>query len=165
MSKYRERIDDGLCGLCGKKSDNNICDDCKIRSNEQRRSRRLKNRLAGKCLWCSGSAVSQSTLCESCKKGRRFSNIKSHYRRRYGCGWEELVKLYQAQNKVCAYSGLPITIGVDAELDHIIPKSKNGFDATDNYQWVHCQVNRMKCTMLHEEFIDLCTKIANNFQG
>lgn len=67
--------------------------------------------------------------------------------------WSSLVGL---ADKTCPYTGINLEIGVNASLDHIIPKSRGGVNDLSNFQFVYCQgsfdVNRMKGDMTEEEF-------------
>jgi len=56
-------------------------------------------------------------------------------------------------------------MGVDAELDHIIPSSRGGSDEPSNTQWVLCVVNRMKDHMLQPEFFGLVEKLYFTMKG
>jgi len=89
----------------------------------------------------------RSELC-----GRKFSlDIKF--------GWE----LFEAQNRKCALTGLPIyfdkcTGNTTASLDRI--DSTLGYEK-DNVQWVHKDVNKMKNVYSVEYFIKICKLVAS----
>lgn len=78
--------------------------------------------------------------------------------------WKDLDLLYTKQNGKCAISGLPITIGKNASIDHIRPLSKHPELLNDlsNLQWIDERINRMKLNMEYQEFIDLITIILDN---
>lgn len=78
---------------------------------------------------------------------------------------EYLNNLFESQNHKCALSGLSI------EPDLVTPVSKQSMsiDRIDsnigyeegNIQWVDKRINMMKGTLSNEEFIELCTMVAN----
>ncbi len=78
--------------------------------------------------------------------------------------WQQWLK----QGEKCALSGIKLTIernykkmkeGMSASLDRI--DSKKGY-TTDNIQWVHKDLNKMKMNYDNQYFIDMCKLIANN---
>ncbi len=78
--------------------------------------------------------------------------------------WRQLKDLFESQNGRCALSGVSLTLGVDVELDHIKPSSREGTDSLDNVQWVLCVVNRMKDHMLESEFFGLVEKLYHTMK-
>lgn len=156
MSKYTERISQGLCGQCGKKSDGKRCELCMKKSRDNNKRYKNERQKCGICRHCKRPAMEGSLFCDI----HQLSEISHRYTRRYNCNFEQLVELHKAQHGRCPYSNLPITIGKDAAIDHIIPKSKGGTNSIENYQWVHRLANNMKSDIPHDEFIALCKKIA-----
>lgn len=74
--------------------------------------------------------------------------------------WDQWV----TQKMECALTGIPLelrwnTIGTDttASLDRI--DSSKGY-TTDNIQWVHKDINRMKMNLTEERFVELCRLVA-----
>lgn len=63
------------------------------------------------------------------------------------------MELLEQQKSQCAYTGLPISIGLNAAVDHKLPKSKGGTNDLQNLHWIHSGVNLMKGNMDHIEFI------------
>jgi len=72
---------------------------------------------------------------------------------------KELKLLLERQDYCCAISGIPLDPET-AELDHIQPLSRGGTHELANIQIVDTRVNRMKGTMMMDEFIEICCKIA-----
>ena len=69
--------------------------------------------------------------------------------------------MLQKQSYRCPYSGLPLEVGGNASIDHIIAKSVRPdlrYEPS-NLQWVDVDVNRMKSDKTHEEFIALIERI------
>lgn len=67
-----------------------------------------------------------------------------------------LNSIWLEQARRCKYSGLPLTMGVDASLDRI--DSTLGY-VKGNVQWVHKTVNYMKWDTSEEEFLFMVTNI------
>ena len=65
MSKYKDRIDSGLCGICGCKNPDGgyCCLDCKAKTNKKRQERVANNK--GLCRDCSAK-ISSGTKCQRC---------------------------------------------------------------------------------------------------
>jgi 5-methylcytosine-specific restriction endonuclease McrA len=47
----------------------------------------------------------------------------------------------------------------DSQIDHILPRAKNGTDAIENLQWVCSEVNLAKRDMNTEDFVGLCEDV------
>lgn len=90
------------------------------------------------------------------KTGIRFER---QTRSRSEAGAKDLFMLLKEQKFRCALSGVKL-LPETAALDHIIPVSRGGSDAIDNLQWVDCRINKMKGSMVLEEFLDLCSKVS-----
>ena len=63
------------------------------------------------------------------------------------------------QKYKCAYTGIDLEPGVNASLDHIIPKTKGGSNDLTNIQWIDKDVNIFKGGMMHAKFIEVIKKI------
>jgi len=163
MSKYTDRVEQGLCGFCGKTN----CD-CKEQRRIKRKNKRQLKKTLGICRECDKPATN-NRFCKSCwdkqKLIRQRMHRKSNYQTTYNVEWETLYDLYNQQGGCCALSGIPITIGVDATIDHIIPKCKGGKNVIENYQWVHKKVNKLKYVWPQTEFIEWCTLIAKHCEA
>jgi 5-methylcytosine-specific restriction endonuclease McrA len=48
--------------------------------------------------------------------------------------WKELQELFERQGRRCALSGVPLTLGCDTEVDHIVPRSRGGANDITNLQ-------------------------------
>jgi hypothetical protein len=165
MSIYSERKQQGLCGYCGKGE----CD-CKVRRNELNNRRRRLKTANGLCRTCSRPRT-KGVYCQPCWEWRRKYKPKPEtlevkaarsYRKNYGLEWKPLKAKFDKQTGRCAISGVQITIGRNAELDHIIPKAKGGTNTIENLQWVHSTVNRIKGALLLTELVKWCDLILNN---
>ncbi len=72
---------------------------------------------------------------------------------------EDIQEVYEQQHKVCAFSGLPLTFGVDASVDRL--DSKEGYTRA-NIQIVHKQLNMIKRDTPNEQFIEWCCLVAKH---
>lgn len=70
----------------------------------------------------------------------------------------EISRLWKKQRGVCALSGRRLNRD-NAEIDHIIPKTRGGSCHIDNLRWVHRDVNRAKRNLLDSEFFALCQEV------
>lgn len=62
--------------------------------------------------------------------------------------------MFNKQQGKCPYTGVELTIGVNAELDHKISRKLGGKDTLDNLQWVLSIVNTMKWCHLEKDFLN-----------
>lgn len=157
--KTKIRREKGLCGICGKPNDSDKmnCEDCRSRLYSRTKQTRQQRADAGLCSGCGETPelVPGKAVCLLCHMKERSVSI-------FGTIAEAqaLLDLWEAQNGVCPYTGLQLTLGVDAHLDHIVPLSKRGANAVGNLQWVHKDVNEMKAHFTEEEFLRLVGLIA-----
>lgn len=158
VKKYQDaHRQQGLCiqcpapALAGKVR----CADCLKRRTVIRKSRRDRAEELGMCYQChTATKMTSHKLCEDCYfKGTCASHFGSQVQ------WRSLKEKFFLQNGKCALSGVSLTLGIDVELDHIVPSSRGGKDELDNVQWVLCVVNRMKDHMLETEFFGLVEKL------
>jgi hypothetical protein len=155
---YRDdRKQRGLCIQCGEPTQNEYvrCDKCLAAQKELGQKRKDKLLSEGLCQSCGLEKFVEGQLnCETCcLKGISYSLWQTTSR------WEELKTLYEKQGGVCPYTGEVIRIGVDASIDHIVPKSLGGSDELSNLQWINYWVNIMKWDRPEEEFKTMITKI------
>jgi hypothetical protein len=122
-------------------------------------------------VWCAQCKQRNSKKCvESDWTGT--PGIPSHYYTRtkdsakkrnisFEISNEEMYKLYVEQSRSCALTGVPIsfTDKNKASLDRI--DSSIGY-TSNNVQWVHKDINRMKSVFPQEHFVSLCHAVANN---
>lgn len=108
---------------------------------------------------------------------RGYREIRSHFWNGYRRGAEarripfDLTMkyawdLFEAQDRKCAFSGVPLTFGVSkrnslttASIDRIDPNK--GY-VEGNVQWVHKQVNIMRNTLSVADFIQWCRSVTEH---
>lgn len=141
----------GCCTVCGgdAKTGKTKCQICIDNNRQSQLRRKFEFQALGLCWGCGKTApIEGNNWCRVCiLKSASKGNLKSISR------WQDLADLYDAQGGVCPYLGMPITIGIDAQLDHIVARSKGGANELSNLQWVSTWANRMKHDDSHEEFI------------
>lgn len=69
-----------------------------------------------------------------------------------------LARAWYKQRGRCSYTGK--RLDKTAEVDHKIPVSRGGTNDPDNLHWVTAEANFVKRAMTHDEFINICTDIA-----
>ena len=73
--------------------------------------------------------------------------------------YEVLREVFKRDGGVCPYSGRKLILGVNAALDHKVPKMAGGGNEKDNLQWVHVAANNAKWHMAETEFLQLVEDI------
>ena len=99
------------------------------------------------CDKCHEKNVGNSKLCEICSLKRSSYDLFGTEQK-----WKSLAALLQRQNFTCPYTGIKLFIGVNASIDHKIPKALEGSNDLGNLVWVHIWINKMKYVTLPEEF-------------
>lgn len=147
----------GLCIECSNAVSNGRlrCDECLARRSKKRtenKAKAIENNLCRECFVI--PSFGQSRMCKKCfakKISRRYFKTSAH--------WQELLDKFEAQSGICAYSGRPLKLSEDTELDHIVPRSRGGANEVSNVHWVLTSVNRMKRNLLESEFFALINDI------
>ena len=139
------------------------CDECRLKVAQYAKKWRGKCILSGLCTDCGVEPfLSNQTSSETVKRCRRCL-IRNLARVHLGSTSKAhvLENMLQKQSYRCPYSGLPLEVGGNASIDHIIAKSVRPdlrYEPS-NLQWVDVDVNRMKSDKTHEEFIALIERI------
>lgn len=156
----------GMCPECGTRppaDGSKRCEQCRVRarrnsqkpsSKEYHKNRRARLISEGTCIHCAKNKNNGTQLCDDCNIG----SIATHAGRR-DC-FVELKQKLTDQKFVCPISGVRLTVGVNASLDHIVPRARGGSDELDNLQWVDKMTNNMKLDRTTEEFIAHCRLIV-----
>jgi len=141
------------------------CPECKIK----RRSRlfteaKQKQKESGICKYCQNPSIHFSIYCpyHYC-----FAVCKSSLGLKAKDVGElalELTRKLEAQNFLCYYTGLPLTIGVNSSLEHIIPRSVDAEKILDidNLVWIRFEVNMMRRNMSFTDFTKFCKACAQS---
>lgn len=158
------RIAAGLCVRCGEQpaSVGQQCTECVERKRRYDRVRAAELKSKGLCAECGNfKALPDNIACEKCYLKQKSRDHLGSVR-----GWRALRRLWSKQKGVCPYTGLHLTMGIDASIDHIKPKYLYPELAKDldNLQWVHKTVNEMKGYQTEQEFLALINLICT-YQG
>jgi 5-methylcytosine-specific restriction endonuclease McrA len=110
---------------------------------------------AGLCVLCGKLPhTAGSKACQGCYLKQMSGWVFKNQRHA-----AELQDLWEKCGGRCAYTGLPLTLGVDAELDHIVPESRGGTHDVSNLQWIHFMVNQMKFDYPEADFLAMVAAI------
>ncbi len=154
---YRAKRGAGICYGCSSRPSlpgRSKCEACR-QSLE-----RLKNERAAKglCRYCNhgNEAVAGSTRCETCLlKQKAMSHFGSSKK------WTVLKSIWDKQHGICPYTAISLNLA-DADVDHIVPRAKNGTEDASNLQFVHRVANEMKRGHSEEQFLEWIRIIYTN---
>ena len=150
-----------ICIDCEKPTITSVyCPECLILQAKSRNKRRKYRRKNGICTHCRKKAVNSSSLCER----HILEKISYRYFRttKYA---DKLREKLTSQNYKCVYSGFPLRLGVNTEVDHILPKYLGGKNTINNLQWVDSSVNKMKNFLSEDEFLRIVKAICINLKS
>lgn len=171
MSKRRElHRTTNSCVTCGKPLDTvfTVCKVCLEAQRQHRHKKRSERRAQGICEDCGRNpSVASSdrkvgSLCEICYLK---DTARTHF---VSCKrWTELQDLFDKQS-ICPYTGIPLKLGVNTSLDHIIPKCHGGGEDIENLQWIYksgsVDINLMKGGMTDKLFRKVVSHIFKTIQ-
>jgi len=112
------------------------------------------------CVKCGESAIETNVFCIDC-----WFQDRASYRLGTSSYAKDIKELWNKQNGRCFYTNEILVPGKNASIDHQIPTSRGGNNDISNLRWVTTQVNMIKSSLTHEEFIQFCKNIAENFNG
>lgn len=146
---------DGLCQWCGEVTDKTYCKICSNKRRLQAKQRRLILTKQGLCCVCGVNyKLENTTLCIDCNL-KKIADTYFKDRSRHN----ELLQIYEKQKGICPYTGRKIKIGLDASIDHIVPRAKNGTNDVSNLQWIYTPCNFMKLDYYEKDFLDIVKMI------
>jgi hypothetical protein len=154
--RVKKLLEQGLCAQCRKPSDKRVCRDCSDKNNTRRMEKFKVRESAGICIRCGKmpSVLNNRKCTVCCLKHSAWTYFRD------GNKWVNLQELFDSQKGLCPYTGRQLTIGLDAEIDHIISRHQGGKDEISNFQWVYRDINKMKAHQSHEQFIDLIREVV-----
>ena len=155
-----------ICTNCGLPAHKHhiYCQRCLSKKRQTTAARTARRDAAGLCARCGkgqkllgGMVVRECLVCF----------FKRHARVAMGSEgrWRELVRLYLAQGGRCWFSGRKLTLGWNASLDHLIPKSRRRDLSRDvnNLAWCLYSLNLAKGVKTEGEFVRSFLKTAAAF--
>ena len=77
----------------------------------------------------------------------------------------DLYKKLVSQKWKCVYSGFPLKLGINAELDHIVPKYLGGKNTINNVQWVDSSINKLKGIFPEKKLLEIVEAIYINLKS
>lgn len=149
--RRKERKNQGECPQCGgaPAEDNVLCTPCQERFQKYH----TKRVDGGSCQSCPRPRTEHSAYCLTCyfKKCARM-NLKKKGKEATQLG-RDLHALFDSQGGLCALTGLPMLPGVNASVDHVVPRSKGGLDEVGNLRWIRREMNDFKGDRTDEEIL------------
>jgi 5-methylcytosine-specific restriction endonuclease McrA len=143
------------------KVENDTIEEMKRQYCRERRKRQLQNgKRDGTCTKCGKQRVGNTELCEL-----HYYQNSSWCRTGTTINAKRLKEKLEEQDFKCYYTGKPLAIGINASLDHVLsiknhPNEKND---VENLVWCLKDINLMKNGMDKDEFIAICSLIAERF--
>jgi hypothetical protein len=166
-TKKENRIWSSLCQSCGKpygqpKRSKWVCEECKCSNRQKQADLKVIRIEAGLCYKCGKDKDTNNDRCTICYL-KDISHTQFKQRKRY----TDLLELFEKQKGVCPYTGRQLTIGVNASVDHIVPKSRGGSNDISNLQWLYngdFDVNWIKGMLLEGEFFGAIIEIYGHLE-
>lgn len=175
---FRDLTKGRICNLCGQYKDrehfyphptgfnglNTRCKGCYYKVGNTPRAKRIKKntyrkrKQSGECVKCGLTSLPDNVFCWHC-----WFSDKASQRCEGDDKLEAILKLWEHQNGLCFYSDEKLVPGQNASLDHQLPRSQGGTNEISNLKWVCRRINLMKTDMTHDEFVSMCTYVANKF--
>lgn len=131
------------------------CLACRSRRNLQSKKTYHERVARGQCPYCT-DAASIGIFCQT----HWFKNVGVSHGLGSKRGVELLKNLWEEQHGRCAVTGVKLTPGFNASIDHITPKSRGGSSDKSNLRWVLLRINQCKWDMTHEEFVEVCRLVV-----
>lgn len=143
----------GICTSCFKRpfeENRTRCGKC-LKANLRYINRKMKE---GFCSCGTKTLDGNKYKCEKCwYKTVAYNTLNDRSR------WEEIKGLMESQGYICAITGDTLIPGVNASLDHKMPKSRGGTHEISNIEWILTEANYFKYTRTKKELLELCKKI------
>jgi 5-methylcytosine-specific restriction endonuclease McrA len=89
----------------------------------------------------------------------RWKALTIHTSVRGSLSGDDLQALWLAQNGLCGLTGRKLEFD-DMQLDHKMPRSRGGDNSIENLRWVCKDANQAKHGLTDEEFVVLCSQVA-----
>lgn len=133
-----------------------LCKSCGLLTARIRAKQRLSE---GLCKDCKNQRLPNSSIyCE-------YHYVKDACRQATGScikvTVKQLIEKFYQQNQECPYTVENLVVGINAQLDHVYPKSRFSDKSKDieNLEWVSKRANLAKGDMTKDEFIAFCSLV------
>lgn len=150
----QERVDGGRCARCGadREAHPRLCEGCRRREADAAATRYQARRESGLCTKCGVRPAAAGLLCM-----RDWWRAVASARTGSASHAAAIQRLWVRQGGRCAVSGIAMTPGEGASLDHVVPVSRGGSrDDVGNLRWILADLNRAKGDLLDREFLRMC---------
>lgn len=127
-------------------------------SKERQKIKSRKDNLKGQCSSCKRERLSTSKFCLY-HFVYSIVNVWKLPKDKLENTIQGLIEKLEFSEYTCHYSGLKITPGFSASVDHRIAKSRGGTHDLSNLVWCHRIINSMKCELSEKEFINRSANI------
>ena len=158
----KERAAEGICRRCpgATKPGRSVCDGCARRGSAWSAQKRSERKALGLCTACGREPRGASLVCYGCWF-RQSAAVNLHDRAR----GPEIRSIFDAQGERCALTGTVLVPGVNASLDHKVPRARGGGNETANLRWPTDVVHRAKQDLLDDEFLAQCRSVVEHLMG
>jgi 5-methylcytosine-specific restriction endonuclease McrA len=181
----KQRREKGLCAWCGKEVEKILknratgklyttCRACSRYNATKQENRRKQRSSEGLCERCGKNPPKKGVKnCLTCVK--KMSAQQKRYRQtrffenkarsgayRYSVKFaQQLAFLWKRQRGFCVLTGRRLN-RYNAEIDHIVPRSKGGTEDIQNLRFLHRDVNQAKRALSDKDFLLLCQEVVSN---
>lgn len=148
----KERKQKKLCTKCGVNtaiSPHAKCANCRTKKTIAQKILWDTRKSQGLCIICGFDALPSNCRCKKC-----YLKHISCKRTGKAANWILLEDLFESQNGICPYTGIKLTLGKNADLDHRVSVSDKGSNDISNLQWVLDVVNQMKWHHKEDDFLN-----------
>lgn len=155
----RERVDGGQCARCAADRERHprLCESCRRREADSAAARYQARKESGTCCKCGVRPQAAGLVCLRCW-WRQVSSARTGSADNAAV----LQRLWVQQGGRCALTGLPMTPGEGASVDHIVPVSKGGALADPhNLRWTLAYANAAKADLDDRSLLRLCRLILD----
>ena len=156
-----DRGEKGLCKKCGGEAipGRKMCQSCADKDRIRYENNCAARDAAGLCRNCGKNPKRNlnepSSLCKRCCLRAIANGSLGSVKRA-----DDLKTLWICQKGICAETGLKLTIGENASVDHILATSKGGTHDIENLRCVHACVNFAKSNLSTDEFHEFVKMVA-----
>lgn len=153
-----------LCERCATPCAAPTCGSCLAAAAVRQRELRRTRAASGVCAFCGGPGVVRPRKQSGSRRALLYCRrdyLRDLADRHLGTRreWIALRDLWKRQRGRCFYSGVRLTLGKNAVLDHVIPRKRGGRATPQNLVWAHETVNSMKGALRPGELRAWCHQI------